>query len=153
MSYIIGGILGLSLGVAYASSGQTIEEMLIQHEGLHTQPYVCPQGYLTIGVGRNLDTVGITEEEALYLLRNDIDRATVSLQKYSFWENLNDTRKAALIDLTFNVGASGFATFVDMIEALNNQDYEQASVELLDSKYATQVGDRAIRIAQMLKQG
>ena len=49
-----------------------LERLLIYHEGLRLGVYRCPAGKLTIGVGRNLEDRGITEEEAYYLLRNDI---------------------------------------------------------------------------------
>lgn len=130
-----------------------LEKQLIEHEGLRLMPYRCSEDYLTIGVGRNLDTVGITEDEALYLLRNDIQRAKQALERYDFFEGLSDTRQNALIDFMFNVGATTFSKFKNMIAALENKDYEQASSELLDSRYARQVGRRAQKIAEMIRLG
>lgn len=45
------------------------EQMLIRHEGLKLKPYQCTAGKLTIGVGRNIEDMGITEDEAIYMLR------------------------------------------------------------------------------------
>ena len=83
--------------------------LLITHEGLRLKPYRCAAGKLTIGVGRNLEDVGITEEEALYLLKNDIRRVINELKDVlPFWNELSKTRQEALIDMCFNLGLSRF---------------------------------------------
>lgn len=128
-------------------------EMLIRHEGLKLKPYRCSEGYLTIGVGHNLDTNGISEDIAFALLREDIVSAKVNLSKYSFWEELDIVRKDALTDFMFNVGAGTFAKFKNMIAALEAKDYKTASRELLNSRYAKQVGKRAQTIALMISTG
>jgi lysozyme len=56
-----------------------LEEMLIRQEGNRKFPYECTAGKLTIGVGRNLDDMGLTEDEVLYLLDNDIQRCDTEL--------------------------------------------------------------------------
>ena len=130
-----------------------LEEMLIEHEGLRFAPYECTEGYLTIGVGRNLQTVGISEDEAMLMLQNDIKRAKDSLKQYEFWGWLDEVRKEALTDFMFNVGAGTFAKFKNMIAALEASDFERAASELLDSRYAKQVGRRAETIASMIRTG
>jgi len=130
-----------------------IKELLIRHEGLKFKPYLCTSGKLTIGVGRNLDSKGITKEEALYLLENDIEETKKYLETFAFWSRLNDARKDALIDFCFNVGFGTFVKFKKMILALEYSDYKKASEELLDSKYAQQVGKRAYELAYMIETG
>ena len=130
-----------------------LEEMLIKHEGLRLEPYECSEGYLTIGVGRNLQTVGISENEALLLLQNDITRAKDALKNYEFWGWMDEVRRDALTDFMFNVGAGTFAKFKNMIAALEANDLQRAATELLDSRYAKQVGQRAETIAYMLETG
>ena len=49
-----------------------LKDMLIRHEGLKLKPYLCTAGKLTIGVGRNIQDRGITYQEAMMLLENDI---------------------------------------------------------------------------------
>lgn len=129
--------------------------LIKRHEGLELHPYKCTSGYLSIAYGRNLDTVGISEEEANILLYNDLDTHLNELMGYKFWdcEELNDNRKAALIDFHFNVGARTFNKFVRFKEALENQDWGKASRELLDSRYRLQVGNRAKTIASIIKTG
>lgn len=128
-------------------------EMLKRHEGYRDKPYLCSQGFTTIGYGRNLDAVGITREEAQQMLEHDIYTAVVELDKYQWFMLLDKVRQDALTDFMFNVGAATFAQFKLMIAALQKGDYQEASKQLLDSRYAKQVGDRAQEIAYMIRTG
>lgn len=130
-----------------------IEEQLILHEGLRLKPYKCPAGHLTIGVGRNLETKGISREEALFLLRNDIAEAERALSRYEWYTKLDPIRQKVLIDMCFNLGLAGLLQFRRMITALISGDYETAADEMLASKWAKQVGARAQRLARMMRTG
>ena len=130
-----------------------IEAMLLRHEGLRTKPYLDTVGKLTIGVGRNLDDVGITEAEAMLMLRNDIAAHREELSRYPWFARLNDTRQAVLIDMHFNLGAVRFAGFVRMIEALERGDYVAAAGEMLNSRWAAQVGNRARELSTIMMRG
>lgn len=131
----------------------TLTDLLIKHEGLRLKPYVDTVGKLTIGIGRNLDARGISEDEARLMLANDIILATKYLGEYSWFARLDGVRRAAMIDLMFNVGPSRFAGFKKMIGALDRGDYKDAAAQLLDSAYATQVHQRAIDLAYMVELG
>ena len=87
------------------------------------------------------------------MLDSDIAEAHRSLSFLDFWSDLNDARKAALIDMVFNLGITGLMTFKKMLAALERKDYDAASSEILDSRYAIQVGARAIRIATIIRSG
>jgi len=123
------------------------------HEGLRLKPYRCPAGYLTIGVGRNLDTKGLSKEEALFLLRNDIEEITSQLEKYEWYRGLDDVRKKVVIDMAFNLGIYGLLSFKRMIQALNCYDYDTAADEMVDSAWYHQVGTRARRLVEMMRTG
>ncbi|MEA3332723.1 MAG: sulfate adenylyltransferase subunit CysN [Pseudomonadota bacterium] len=130
-------------------------EQLIEHEGLKLKPYRCPAGKLTIGVGRNLEERGITEEEALYLLNNDISDAIEDLQKIFVdnveFEVLPETVQRVLVDMRFNLGAAGFRSFKKMIKAIKEKDFERAALEMQDSKWFKQVGNRGKTLLAMMK--
>ena len=133
---------------------EKLVKLLITHEGLRLKPYRDTVGKLTIGVGRNLDDVGITEEEALYLLKNDIRRTIKFLSAVlPFWDRLSETRKIVLIDMCFNLGAKKFMSFKKMRKALEEGNYETAADEMLDSKWARQVKGRAQTLARMMREG
>ena len=132
---------------------KSIEEQLILHEGLKLKPYRCPAGYLTIGVGRNLETKGLSKEEALFLLRNDIREVTKQLEQYPWFTKLDPVRQKVLIDMAFNLGVTGLLSFKRMIAALERGDYETAANEMLDSLWYQQVGKRAERLVEMMRTG
>lgn len=125
---------------------------ILRNEGIRLHPYRCPGGYLTIGVGRNLDALGITKAEALYLLANDIQRVNRELDEgLSWWRELSEVRQAVLIDLCFNLGFNGLLGFVRMLMALQRGVWHQAAAEIGHSDYYSQVGDRAGRLIQMIE--
>jgi len=126
---------------------------LKKHEGFRSYPYLCTSGKLTIGYGRNLQDVGITQAEAETLLKNDVYTAIRELDKYSWAANLDQVRYDALVNFMFNVGGRTFAMFKKMIAAIEAGNWERASMELLDSRYAKQVGQRAQDVSYMLEVG
>ena len=98
---------------------RSIEDQLILHEGLRLKPYRCTAGKLTIGVGRNLEDKGISHDEAMILLRNDIAEVTAQLEQFDWFRALGPVRRKVLIDMCFNLGMAGLLGFQKMIEALN----------------------------------
>lgn len=130
-----------------------LEDQLIRDEGVRLKPYKDSVGKTTIGVGRNLDDVGISTEEAMFLLRSDIDRAAAWVRTSIPWSlNLGDARRAVLINMSFNMGA-GLAGFAQFLGKLKAGDYEAAANEMLDSLWARQVGTRSERLAQQIRTG
>lgn len=128
-----------------------ITDLLKLHEGYSRYPYLDSRGIQTIGIGRNLQAKGISEEEAEYLLGNDITEAIDQLkQKVHCWDGLSLVRKAVLVDMTVNLGIGGFLKFRRMIAALYNKDYEQAAKEMINSLWREQVKARAYRLAIMM---
>ena len=129
------------------------KEMLKRHEGLRLTVYECTAGKKTIGYGRNLEDKGITETEAEWMLDNDIQEVEERLANFDFYNDLDDVRKAVLIDLAFNLGISGLKGFKKMLKALQEDDYSEAAIQLLDSKYAKQVPNRALELARIIEGG
>lgn len=143
-----------------------LRKQLIRHEGMRRKPYLdccgrpwreceCKaKGKLTIGCGRNLDDVGLYDLEIMLLLSNDIDRVEKEASTLSwFGSALNAARQFAVLDMLFNLGMPRFLGFKMMIKALQAQDYARATHEMLDSKWAGQVGDRAQNLARMMLTG
>lgn len=126
------------------------KDSLKRHEGFRGKPYLCTAGKTTIGYGRNLDANPMTEREAMFLLENDIVDCLTDLKTRSYWTGLSAYQQAALIDLRFNLGAAGFASFKKMGKALEMGDYTEAAYQILHSKYHDQVGKRAENVAAWL---
>ena len=136
-----------------AEHREALRLQLMQHEGVRLKPYRDTVGKLTIGVGRNLDDVGITDAEARYLLDNDINTAINSLVVFPWFPDLDPMRQRAFVDLCFNMGLSRLRGFVKMLAAAERRDWATCADELLASRYAVQVGPRARTIAAMLRTG
>ena len=131
-----------------------LTSQLIAHEGLKLRAYTDTTGHLTIGVGRNLSDVGITRDEALDMLETDIERAMGALfLRWPWAESLDPVRQRVLIDMVFNLGADGFGKFTRMLAAARAGDYETAAAEMLASRWAEQVGQRALTLATMMRTG
>lgn len=131
---------------------QKLRQMLINNESYRQFPYSDTTGHMTIGIGRNLTDRGISNSEAIYLLDEDISYFSEKLNHYlPFFHDLSENRQLALINLCFNVGIQGFLNFREMILALEARDYERAATEMLDSKWAQQVWNRAVMLANIMR--
>ena len=131
-----------------------IIEMLIRHEGMRLKPYTDTVGKLTIGVGRNLTDNGITEEEARSMLKSDIHDATKDIRNnFKWYDTLSTNRKRVIIAMVFNMGINRFKRFKKTIAHIESEDYEDAALEMLRSKWALQVGKRADELSKIMRNG
>jgi lysozyme len=124
-----------------------------QAEGLRLKPYRDSEGFLSIGYGRCLDTRGISRAEAEMLLDEDIFVACEQYRKIPKTENLNTNRQRVITEMIFNLGLAGCLNFKRMWAAIEQGDFNLAAIEMLDSKWATQVKGRAIRMADDMRAG
>ena len=130
-----------------------IIEQLTRDEGCRQFPYVDTVGKTTIGVGRNLTDVGLSAEEIDYLLANDVKKVQGQLSAYDWYNKLDPVRQGAIQNLTFNIGINGVLHFPSAIHYLSVGDWGNAKAQLLNSLWATQVGQRAQRLAQQIETG
>ena len=132
----------------------SLEDQLIDHEGLELKPYHCTADKLTIGVGRNIQDRGITEDEARYLLKNDIKIVEDELlTRQPVVAGLDSVRQRVLVDMGFNLGLPILMKFQNMWTAIEDEDYHEAARQMMDSRWASQVGRRAERLAQAMSSG
>ena len=133
---------------------EAMRQQLIDHEGLRLKVYTDTVGKLTIGVGRNLDDVGISHAEAMALLDHDIEACVTDLvSRYPWFEGLDGIRQRAVCDVRFNLGPHRFDGFKQTLAALARGDFERAADALTDSKWYGQVGRRGPRIVHMVRTG
>lgn len=131
-----------------------LREMLVRHEGLKLKPYIDTAGKLTIGVGRNLTDRGLSVDEVSMLLDNDIADAKADLKRALPWtETLDEVRHDALVSMCFNLGILRLLDFKLFLAALEAGDYPTAKKEMLNSRWAKQVGSRADELAAMILGG
>jgi len=122
-------------------------------EAVRQYPYRCSADKLTIGVGRNLDDVGLSMDEVDYLLGNDITRVLAECGTLDYWGSLDPVRQLIVADMVFNLGISRFLQFKKMNAALAIQDYTLAAHEMKDSKWYRQVGRRAVKLHKAMISG
>jgi lysozyme len=102
----------------------TLLDQLKRDEGLRLTPYKDSVGKTTIGYGRNLDDVGISQYEAEILLQHDLIHASQVLRDNLPWtEGLDEVRRAVLVNMSFNMGIHGLMGFkntLGLIQAGNS---------------------------------
>ena len=128
-------------------------ESIIHDEGFRGYLYRCTANKLTVGYGHNIEDLGITELEAKYILYYDIYTAyLIAKDTIPHWDELGDIRQAAFINMAFNLGIK-IKQFKKMLKYLKRRDFNKAADEMLDSKWAVQVGNRASRLATEVRTG
>jgi lysozyme len=131
--------------------------MLKRHEGVEHHIYRCSAGFWTLGAGRNVDPqggLGLSDDEVDYLLQNDIERVIKELStEYRWFNSLDDVRKDAMIDISFNLGATRLRGFKRALAAMEVADYKMAAKEFLDSKWSRDVKGRATELCYMIEMG
>lgn len=121
---------------------------------MRTKPYRDTMGKLTIGIGRNLDDVGLSTAEINQLLENDLDRAEAcAAELFPNFDSLSDARRAVLVNMAFNMGRDRLALFRKLRKAVEACDFDTAYTEIVSSLWASQVGVRATRLAKQMKEG
>ena len=131
---------------------QRLFKQLRLHEGVEKFPYRCTAGYLTIGVGRNIEERGLLDDEIDFILDNDIEvvMSEVSVT-FDWFFDLSEVRQRVVADMIFNMGLPRFKQFKKMIAALEEGDWSEAANQMMDSKWAKQVGKRAERLRDMME--
>ena len=130
-----------------------IYAQLERDEGRRLFPYMDQTGNLTIGVGHNLTANGLTNHRIDQILRDDVADISAQLTTLSWFAQLDPVRQAAIVNMAFNMGFLGLLEFHRAISFLESKRYDDAADEVLNSKWAAQVGIRAVRIAAQIRTG
>ena len=132
-------------------------KQLRRDEGVVKHAYQDTEGYWTIGVGRLIDKRrggGLSEEEIDFLLNNDVAEKEKALEaSVSFYKGLDEARRGVLLNMAFNLGIEGLLAFRNTLKLVGEGRYKEASEEMLKSNWATQVGDRAVRLSKQMATG
>lgn len=124
-------------------------------EGVVEHAYQDSLGYWTIGVGHLIDKRKggkLSDRLIAWILFEDITEKITELDKrIPWWRELDDDRQDALVNMAFNLGTDGLLGFVKFLALLRDKKFVAASNEMLDSLWAKQVGQRAIRLARVIR--
>ncbi len=139
---------------------QQLMRELVRDEAVRLKPYRDSVGKLTIGIGRNLDDRGISLTEAEFLCHNDIADVMVELDhQLPWWRSLDEVRQRVIANMAFNLGVDGLLPggakpgFPRTLELIRTGRYLEAAQAMLATKWAKQVGQRAERLALMMRDG
>ena len=123
-------------------------------EGRRKRIYVDTVGKISGGVGRNLTDRGFRDDEIDLMLANDVAEAVGECRRlFRSFDSLAEARQEVLVNMMFNMGYTRLAGFKKMVAAVQAGNWREAAVQMLDSKWADQVGDRADRLADAMRTG
>lgn len=141
-------------------------DLVKEGEGFVATPYRCPAGKLTIGYGRNIEANPLTNEERAQLIGGavtkkdaeawaikELEKIHNELSKFAWFLALDENRRAAILDMSYNLGIRGLLGFKKTIEAISQKNWEKAGAELENSKWFFQVGRRAKKIKKIIETG
>lgn len=127
---------------------------LRQAEGCKLAAYQDSLGVWTIGYGTNLQALTISLSQAELWLVQHLDTAETEAEGFTFYAGLTSARQRAIVELVYNLGLPKLLLFTKFLSAMTHGDYVTARAELLDSRWATQVGPtRSTRIANAILHG
>lgn len=144
---------------------------LIKHEAYKAAPYKCPAGRWTVGIGHNVEAnpltgwqwkrlldaghlaISLSQAGAEILANEEADKIERELAHLEFWPVLNDARQNVLIEMAFNMGLPTLYTFKQTLFAIRSGQYGMAADRMLESRWAQQVGKRAVTLAAQMRSG
>lgn len=138
----------------------TVLDLIARHEGSRAEPYHDSLGILTVGVGHNLqanplpgEVYPMSPERIQAVLAADLEREGAPVRALPWFPALDEVRQAVLLDMAFNMGAAGLLSFHNTLGHFERGEWDAAADGMLASKWAAQVGPRAIEDAEMVRTG
>ena len=158
---------------------EVLEAELVIDEGEKLKVYFDTERHPSVGVGRNLDSArkggkgisaretlelditrasviknGVTRKQSRLLLANDIDNVFADLDRaLPWWRTLDPVRQRVLANMCFNLGITKLLGFKQTLGLIKRGLYDMASETMLESKWARQVGKRALRLSRLMLLG
>lgn len=137
---------------------EQLTAQLRRDEGIRATAYTDSMGWLTIGVGRLIDSrkpgAGLRPDEIDYLLKNDIaDRVQALTKALPWFAKLDQARQGVLINMAFQMGTAGLLAFRQTLALVRDGKYAEAAEQMLKSKWAEQTPARAKRLSEQMRTG
>lgn len=142
-----------------------VSNILLHEEGFKSSPYLCSEGYVTVGLGTKLHK-DKGQDPAKFPIRVNMAVAKIWMHKElaaldlqlkdgnhtnaDIYKGLDHDRQAIILSMAYQMGLSGVKGFKNMWKALGNGTYALAAVHALDSRWAKQTPNRAERHARVL---
>jgi lysozyme len=126
---------------------------LIKDEALRLKPYLDTVGRITAGIGRNLSAKGVGQAACDMWFAEDVAEALSGAEAYPWFTGLDQSRRQVVVCMIFNMGAEAFDEFDGTHDALAAHNWQSASDHMLATKWAQQVGNRALIYARIVRLG
>lgn len=134
-----------------------LELELVRDEGEVLHAYQDTEGLWTIGVGQLIDHRkggGISKAASRFMLGERIAQIAKDLDReIPWWRQLSDARQRVLANMAYNLGVMGLLGFHNTLASIKSGYYDVAATQMLESKWAKTVGQRAVRLAAMMRLG
>ena len=123
-----------------------------QHEGYRSKVYKDSLGIPTIGYGFAIKDLELDQDICDLILERKVkDLKDRIKKKFSWYKYMPPTIKEIIIEMCYQLGVYGFSCFKKTISYLQNKEWEKASVEMLDSRWAVQTPRRARELSEIVK--
>ena len=121
-------------------------------EGFRSKVYKCTEGYDTIGYGFAIKDLVLSEDICDMILERKLAELKIRVvRQFPFFDNCPEEVQDVLMEMCFQIGVKGVSKFSKTIDHIMRKDYRAASVEMLDSKWATQTPNRAKKLSDQMK--
>tara|TARA_R100000152_G_C6777399_1_gene207236 strand:+ start:1046 stop:1447 length:402 start_codon:yes stop_codon:yes gene_type:complete len=123
-----------------------------ESEGYRDKVYKCTEGFDTIGYGFAIKDLVLEEDICDIILARKIEKLMVKIQKkFPFITELPSDKSEVVIEMCYQMGVTGVSKFKKMLKHLEDGNFEKASIEMLDSKWAKQTPNRALKLSNAMK--
>ena len=130
----------------------SLVESIKEGEGYRAKVYKCTEGYDTIGYGFAIKDLELDEEVCDLILDKKLDKLIdATNKKFPFLRELPQDKCEAVFEMVYQLGLTGVSKFKKMLKALERKDYDKASAEMLESLWAKQTPNRAIKLSNQMK--
>jgi lysozyme len=131
---------------------EKITAWLFIDEGEKLKLYKDSVGIFTIGIGHNIQEKGISPATSRFIFNEDIDGCEKELNRsLPWWSSKPENVKLVLLNMCFNIGISRLLGFKKTLQLIKDDKFNEAAIEMLDSAWSAQVGNRAIRLSKLLQ--
>jgi lysozyme len=141
---------------------ERLRNQLKVDEGIKYFIYLDHLGYATFGIGHLITQADpeygmplntkVSEERVNEVFEKDIVKYVSETRKiFPTLDDMPEIVQESLVNMCFNLGRPRLSQFNKFIEHINAGRYLDASIEMLNSRWATQVSDRAVRLSNAIK--
>ena len=131
----------------------TLIEDIKMEEGYRSSVYLDTLEKPTIGYGFLIDSLELQEDICQLILMRKLEKLIKNIKfNFKWFDDMPENVQDVVINICYQLGVSGFSKFKKTIQFMKNKQWDKASIEMLDSKWAReQTPQRALRLSETVK--